>query len=262
MGKNIGRRFFKQGLILMLMVIFLLPLNGYAVDPYRIISEDMRCNAPIWDMSGSYEEFFVDVNMAQDGKGKIIGSGCLDYYYGYGIDFDICFDVKGSIAQKNGIASINLSMKFTGTVDAPAEGLSNQKFKGTQKLTAEINPYNRTLIGTTTVKVNLAGHSANETVSFHEDLPYGMDGTWILEINAVDESGKKKVGSSLLRLANGRNLPFAAQGNYNSKKAETKFNLKGMNNARGCKLSPVIGELNGEIISMTGKVLGQTIKCK
>lgn len=258
--------FLKLGLVL--MAVFLLPLNGFASDTYWIESEDINCNSFIWDMSGSYDNEFLDcdmdLNMSQDGKGKISGYGCVDcdmYFYGYDFDFDFCYDLKGTITQKNGVASVKMSMKISGTVDVPDEGIYNQKFKGSETITAEINPYNQTLIGTAKVQVSIKGHSAKETVEFYEYLPYDMDGNWSLEI-AVDGNGKKMVGDSLLRLANGTMLPFAAKGTYNAKKEESKFSLKGVGNASGAKLSPVIDEWDGEVLSISGKVLGQTIKCK
>lgn len=258
--------FFKLGL--MLMAVFLSPLSGFASDSYWIESEDINCHSFIWDMSGNYDDEFLDcdmeLNMSQDGKGKIVGSGCVEcymYLYGYDFDFDFCYDLKGSITQKNGVASVKLSMNISGSVDVPDEGIYNQKFKGSETITAEINPYNQTLIGTAKVQVSIKGHSSRETVDFYEDLPYDMDGNWSLQIE-VDGNGKKMVGDSLLSLANGTMLPFAAKGTYNVQKEESKFSLKGVGNASGAKLSPVIDEWDGDVLSISGKVLGQTIKCQ
>jgi hypothetical protein len=175
---------------------------------------------------------------------------------------DFCYTLKGKISQKNGVATVKLSMKLTGTVDVPSEGVYDAKIKGTEKITATIDPYYEALTGTVKVKVSIKGVGSEKyTADFYEDLPYGMDGTWELDID-VTSDGKKMVGDSLVWLSNGDLLPFSAKGKYNSKSYETKFTLKGTDNASGCKLSPVINELTDAVVSMTGKVLGQSIKCK
>ncbi len=236
---------------------------------YEIDSNDIPCGALIWDLSGNYSYEFYDcegtINMSQDSKGKITGTGGADCegYFDEGIwmDLDLDWGLKGSIKQKDGIATVKLSMKLTGTVNVPDAG--EYDVKGTEKITAVIDAEEGALIGTMDIKVSIKGFDSmkEKGVDFYEDLPWDMDGSWELDIHGTSD-GKKMVGDSLMWLSNGDTLPFSAKGKYNSKSYETKFTLKGTDNASGCKLSPVINELTDAVVSMTGKVLGQSIKCK
>ncbi len=252
--------FFKQGLMLVVMAVFLLPLNGYAEDYYWIDSDDFDQSPLIWDLTGSYSHELLGCeltfDLSQDVKGKlsgnehVVGIGSLE---GHPVEMNCDLSIKGSIKQKNGAASVKITTKISGTADVPDMDIYGAKISGTKKISATINPYSQTLIGTVQEKISIKGFpSIKKTGDFITELPEGMDGSWSLEIVA-------DAGDGSLWLSNGDLLGFSAQGKYNAKSDETKFTLKGTGNASGCKLSPVIHESTGGVTSIKGKVLGQNI---
>ncbi len=234
-------------------------------DSYLIESNDISCKPRIWDLTGSYTDESSGLDVAfisQDAKGKISGSGYGYEYFDDDVYIDFSYDIKGSIKQKNGVATVKLSLKIYGTLDDPRQGVYDVEFTGKEKVTAVIDPYSQALVGTVQAKLSYKGFGSGTTTdTYTKNLPSGMDGTWSLKID-VDDDGKKLLGNSSLWLSNGTMLPFSAQGKYNAKSDETKFTLKGTGSASGCKLSPVINESTGDVTSITGKVLGQKIKCK
>jgi hypothetical protein len=200
----------------------------------------------------------------QDAKGKITSAGntyCSVYEPGIGtINLDFDYDIKGSIKQRNGVATEKLSIKLKGT--AYVSGYGSLKFSGSEKISAEIDPNDKTIIGTVKVRVCVQKAGCEKfTAYYYDELPVGMDGTWKLDMHTTDDP-KKMVGDSTLTLANDRIIVFSVKGKYNTKKDESKFTLKGENEFKGCKLKLKIDESDGDIISIKGKVLGQKINCK
>jgi len=273
MGAKVMVKFLKQGLILMLGVLLWMPPGLYAYE--RTISwDEITCPTNIWDMTGTYDEEVPEFptcnltyTLAQDAKGKITSSGnaaCSVYEQGVHIDLDFDFDIKGSIKQRNGIATAKLSLKLKGTAHVydNYEDYGSLKFSGSEKITAEVDTIDNTIEGTVKMKVCVqkAG-CASGTASYYDVLPVGMDGTWTLNVEASDDP-KKMVGVSTLTLANDRPIVLSVKGKYNTKKDEIKFTLKGEDEFKGCKLAPKIDESTGDILSIKGKVLGQKIMCK
>ena len=273
MEHKILERVFKQGIMtLVMMLVFLSPINLCAEEFYFNSEYDLPCNASIWDITGSYDDdemldCDLTMNLVQDGKGKITGYGCADCETnidGVWIGIDFCYDVKGSVKQKKRIAEIKMKMKFKGTGDVPSEDLYNLKFNGTEQLKAVINSYAQTIEGMMKVKACIQKVGCEKTeVVFEEDLPYDMDGAWFLDVN-VDDDGKKIIGDAVLTLANGRQLHMAAKGKINTKKEEAKVTFKGLKtdaDAKGNSLQVTVDD-DINIISFKGNVLNQKIQCK
>lgn len=261
MEHKILERVFKQGIMtLVMMLVFLSPMNLCADQLFIDSETDLPCNTSIWDITGNYYDNVLDcylmLTMSQDAKGKITGYGC-DGCSVYGVDLNFCYDIKGKIKQKRGIATVKIKMKINGTVDGA-------KFKGTETVKAEIDPYSQALIGVIKVKACVKGVGCESGKSaFYDDLPYGMDGSWFLEINAYDD-GKKIMGDGLLILANGRQVNMTAKGKINTKKEEAKVKFKGLKtdaDSKGSKLLIKLDE-NDNVLSIKGKVLNQKIQCK
>ena len=266
MENNVIREFFNRGLCLLVMALLLFTLSPNA-QGLEIESGDISGSPKIWDMSGIYsDDAMFDCSMnflvSQDSKGKITGGGnaiCSGYYWEIG-DFyiDLSADIKGSIKQNSGIASVKMAVKFQGTIDVPDYGFYGMKFKGSEKINAEINAQTRTLLGLVKVKacVQKAG-CASETLSFSESLfDNDMLGTWSLNIEDAAS------GTGTLTLSNGDTSNYSFKSKSNAKKHETKIKLKGLGEAKGCKILVSIDDNDGEIISFKGKVLGQKIMSK
>ncbi len=273
--KNRGmQKFLKQGLVLIAMAVLLLPLNGYA-EIYEIDSDDAPCEALLWDITGSYSDELYGcegtLDISQDAKGKITGGGSADCddveieIEGASISVNLNLDwvVTGSIKKKGDATEVSISVKVSGTLDVPAANVSGAKVSGTEKITADIDPDNQTIVGTADVKVSIKGLESItlKDIDFYEDLPVDMDGSWELDIDVTGDV-KKMLGNGQMWLSNGDILPFSAQGSYKEKTDETTFTLKGFDASKGCNLKPVIYEETGDVTTLTGKVLGQSIKCK
>ena len=73
MGHKILGRVFKQGMmVLVMMLIFLSPMNLCAEELYFNSEYDLPCNTSIWDITGNYDNEMLEcdltMNLVQDGK--------------------------------------------------------------------------------------------------------------------------------------------------------------------------------------------------
>ena len=88
-----------------------------------------------------------------------------------------------------------------------------------------------------------------------------MTGEAELEIDVEsDESGKKLEGTGELTLSNGDIYDLYVKGKYNSKKDETKFQIKGVDEStKGIKFKLIINEGSKDMTSIKAKALGQKL---
>ncbi len=94
------------------------------------------------------------------------------------------------------------------------------------------------------------------------DVPDGMTGEAGLSINVEpkNESGKKLEGTGELTLSNGDIYNLSVKGKYKSKKDETKYSLKGVDEpAKGIKLKLKIDEESDNATLIKGKAFGQQL---
>ncbi len=250
MGNNAGPKYWKQIVMLLLLILFLSPRYSYA-DTY---SYDFTGDLSIWDVSGSYTDdamgCSVVLTMNQDTQGKITGGGNAQCSIS-GVDINMTYDIKGSIKKQNSTTTVKASIKFSGGASYMGESF---KFSASEKITAEIDPASEMMYGTIKVKVSVAGERVSETTSFSETLPDDMDGTFDL-IFDVNQAGKGLLGSGNLEISNGETFMFSVKGKTNDKKGESKFSLTG----DGCKLKLTIDAIDDHIRSLKGKVLGQKV---
>lgn len=223
----------------------------------------------IWDVSGTYTDdsigCTIDYIIAQDAKGKITGSGtasCTTTVNVKGIDYDIDIDmdftIKGTVKQTNGVCKVTMNLKFTGTADV--SGYGTVPFRANEKVTAELDPDEEVISGVVKACVSMSGYRYCETVAYSVDVPdEDMDGSATLHFEA-ELDGKKLIGDGTLTLSNDDTYDFTVKGNYNEKKDQSTFSLKGTDSAKGCNLKIKVDEGSGDIDSLKGKVLGQCIK--
>ncbi len=238
-------------LLVVLMVLLSLAQSLFA----KTYSYDLENEGwYIWDLSGTYsEEFFsISYTMAQDGKGKFYGSGSASGNV-LGYDFDMVFDITGTVKQKAGIATVKINFKFKGWV---SDGYEVFKFKATEKITANIDTVNLIMEGI--CKVCISGYGC-DTLDFSMDVPAGMDGsselTWNVDLNAKN----KWSGNAVLTISNDDSYNFTVTGKYNPKKDISDFKLKGFDASKGFKINIKIDESDGNIETLKGKVLGQSL---
>ena len=89
-----------------------------------------------------------------------------------------------------------------------------------------------------------------------------MTGEAVLSIDAeLDENDKKLEGTAELTLYNGDEYSLETKGKYNSKKMETQFQLKGVEEStKGIKIKLKIDEGSDAATFIRGKALGQQLK--
>jgi hypothetical protein len=257
-----------RNLIFVLIVLFL-SQAAMAVGAYTY-----NCNTMyLWDVSGTYDEDYsllddnMDItgsfNIVQDPQGKFSGSGNVGgscYVMGYDVNIDMDMLVTGTITQKNNVATVKMNAKITGTVGI--DGYGSLPFKGTEKITATVDPKSKMMTGKVSVSLRLKGLGTEKvTQGFSEALSDDdMDGsfTMTMDTNLVD--GKKLTGIAQIILSNGDVYDFTAAGKYNPKKNIDTVTLKGIGSIVKSSLKTTANSTNGQIISVSGKVLGQNIK--
>lgn len=249
-------------------MVLLFSSHNLHADSYSYEFEDAS-ELSIWDVSDYVSDSFsdelmecsMDLIVNQDSKGKLTGGGSADCYIyidddGTTIEMKMTYAINGAITQKNGIANVSISIKFRGNAYAMGKEF---KLSASEKVSAEINPYEKTIAGNVKVRVSVAGQRVSDTIHFYEPLPADMDGSFDLSFDA-NQAGKKLLGDASLILSNGDSYPFSVQGKTDVKKNTSQFTLKGDDEyAKGCKLAIKIDENNGDIISLKGKVLGQAL---
>ncbi len=245
-------------LLLLLPLLFLCPqrLSAQTVYNYSFTGD-----LSIWDVSGTYTDDSIggtiNYTIAQDAKGKLTGFGTADVTI-EDVDISMQFDIKGSVKQRNGIATVKLSLKFTGTATYMSE---TYRFRASEKVTAEINTATAVMNGIVKVSVTVQGvGSERETANISMTIPGDMDGSSDLDFE-VNEDGRKLTGTGTLTLSNGETYDFTVSGKFNERKNESTFTFKPADNdAKGCKLKIKINEGTDQISSLKGKVLGQCVK--
>jgi len=205
----------------------------------------------IWDFSGTD---YNGVTLIQDAKGKVTGSGTLDYSSGE-TNLSIPVEIKGKVKGKNNIVSLKYKVKGK---DADGNKLKD-------KVSLELDECILPLTGTMKRKLCAKG-SGCETDTSHVslELPGGMTGKAVLSIDVEpDKNGKKLEGSAELTFSNGEKYPLSAKGKYNSKKGETKFTLKGVDaSTKAIKLKLKIDEESDSAMFIRGKAHNQNLKYK
>ena len=194
----------------------------------------------------------LSYTLIQDSKGKVTGSGTFDYFSDEN-DMSIDVEIKGNVKGKNNIVTLKYKPK-----GKDAEGNKIQS-----DLTLELDESILSLVGLEKMKICGKGTGCEKTeTNVSLAVPDGMTGEAELSIDAtIDKKGKKLERTGELTLSNGDMYNLSAKGKYNSKKDETKFSLKGVNEAtKGIKFKLIINEGSGDMTSINAKVLGQQLK--
>lgn len=249
------RRFVRGSSVLLALLFFSAPPS--IAETY---SFDFEGDLEIWDLSGTYDDYSLGINisydMVQDAQGKITGYGEASGT-SQGVYIETTFDITGSVTQKNGVGIVKLLIKFQGTAEYQGEVY---RFTATEKVTAEIDPLAQTITGEVKVKVSMKGYgSYSDSADFEADLPPDMDGSAAFTFE-VTADGKKLVGTGELVLSNGETYQFSVKGTFKAKTNVSSFKFTGIDSAKKSKLNMQVDEDDGHIIKLSGKILGQKLK--
>ena len=260
MNDEIKKRYNKRFLLLLLIVFFLCPRPSIAqpIDYNFNFTGDLG----IWDITGTYSDDSIGGNISytvtQDTAGKLTGYGTASVS-AFGVDIDMTYDIKGSVKQRNGVATVKLCLNFSGTATYEGETYG---FRAKEQVTAEIDTNIAVMRGIVKVSVTVQGFGSDrETLVFEADIPdVNMDGSFEIDFE-VNDDGRNLTGEGTVTLSNGDTYNFTVKGKINERKNESAFSFNAAdNNAKGCKLKIKVNEGTDQIISLNGKILGQNLK--
>ena len=195
-----------------------------------------------------------------DARGKIAGSGSALIEFPGGAPASVSFAVSGAISSVRGAygtARVALAMKKF-TVAAPYA-----RCAGSLSATLTVSGAGTAMFGTIKGSVSVTDVAGvklvlkiapSELVLAPAVAPPPSD-VWRLDLSLV-HTGAKRAGTAVISLASGRELPCIASGKHAARAGRTSMSLKGTGAARGVSLT---GSIAGGLLSLKGKVLGQTI---
>lgn len=243
-------------LILLLAAIFPVICSAQLFGEYQF---NFTSSFPLWDLSGTYVttdgglERTSNLNVSP--AGVVTGTGTLQYDDS-GISL-VATQASSGRVTANAKLGVRILVNGKGHFDVNSDGLElSGPFKGSLKAT--LNPIERTLNGTLSgtfciPKQGCQTISTNTTLQ----LPAGMDGSWSLTLD-VQTIGNSVIGTAIVLLSNGRELPFDVTGSYSATKSLSKLKLKGTGTAARTALSVAIDN-TGQFVSLKGKLLGQPL---
>ena len=224
-------------------------------------------NVSLWDISGTYSEdlggLTVDYTLSVDPAGKITGYGAANYAGSYGLGIDTTFHVTGTVSTAGSVTRVTLNMTLKGAGQFQGSTIN---FSSSIRENLEIDTEGFAMVGTTSGNVSLSVRGMGnfgEKIPPTEvslDLPYDMDGTWDLTLNATG-SGPKITGTGQIILSNGSVHGFTIAGTYAARTDLAKIALKGMfaNKSLAANLVANFSQAGMNVRSLKGKALGQTI---
>jgi hypothetical protein len=222
--------------------------------PLQSIDLDIPQNAS-GDLHITYDDPY-----SQDGKGKLAGAGMTQVTVtnepDVALSFQGAYQTKGTIKGNNGLTTLRLSSKASGT--AVIEN-ANRKVSVTAAYTITIDSAAGTISGSLKQKASASGlGSANGTDTFQDLIPPELgDGSWTLDVNFGEPNGTKLQGTATVTLATGQVYPFNFTGTFVASTGQTKLSLKGVDAGLGSKLTVTMQ--GSSISTIKGKVAGQII---
>jgi len=224
-------------------------------------------NVPLWDISGTYSEdiggLTVDYTLSVDPSGKITGHGSANYAGTYGIGIDTTFNFTGTVSTAGSVTRVTLNMTMKGSGQFQGSTIN---FSASIKENMEIDADASTMVGTTSGNVALSVRGLGNfgekipATDVSLDLPYDMDGTWDLTLNATG-SGSKITGTGQITLSNGSVYGFTLTGTYATRTDLSKVAMKGTlaNKTMSANIVANFSKAGMNVKSLKGKALGQTI---
>ncbi len=218
-------------------------------------------NTPLWDMSGIYTNN-TDTNDVVIGdilcqaNGQITGFRTENYTNGAD-NAEASGPLIGKVFVRAGTVGANL--KLSGGITGVSGGVD---YTGTYsgKSTDTLNPSTLTIFDSDSTRVCIVGSKCETGTSTDTlPLPAGMDGDWELDIS-IAANGNKRTGTGTLTLSNGRVLTYQIIGSYNTKSQLSKLKLVGEGDAIGTSLSLTADGAGMSLVTLKGKVLGQSLK--
>ncbi|MBI3853805.1 MAG: hypothetical protein HY298_26570 [Verrucomicrobia bacterium] len=244
---------------------------GVAAGPSGMYSYPTFTTPKLWDIAGPYHvrqdidtggsgsiDLEFDINIAQDAKGKLSGTGSTTVTIGTDMVTGT-YTVKGSVKTLNGVGvvSATVSVRGTGTIEG-----APRSYSASIKYALVIDASTKMLVGHAKGKASASGLGSapiDEDIAF--PVPAGMDGSWTLALDIMP-TGTKLDGTASITLSNGRMLPFDLNGSYSGTTDMSKIKLKGTVNgaddATGSKLGLLTGGSAAVLDAVAGKVLGQS----
>jgi hypothetical protein len=238
---------------------------------------------PVWDLSGAYQieqdmigtegtltHVSYSIYIVQDSTGRLRNSDTTTIYVGDNA-MAVKYTVSGTVTRSKDVAKANFSVNLSG--NDTFNGFNRRVHLGAH-YTLQVDEQSLSLTGNGRGSVNLGGLGSgrlNSDVTI--PLPSGATGAWNVQMNilALNRLG----GSGSVTTFNGdpnstpdvtafvRSMPTSLSGSFSDSTGIAKVRLSGSGTtARGTTLNlQFTSDADGnQIVSLSGRVLGQTIK--
>ncbi len=226
--------------------------------------------ATVYDLSGSYqltqqvamaggstETLVLNFSLYQDAAGWLRTSGQTNILVGSN-SVPAKFKVQGRVTGGGGKTTRAVFMvRWQGS---PTNSAGSAPFVVTCNYSLNVTTagLNGTVQGT--ARLGSLGHGKIKSPVSNVPLPPGIDGTWGLQVNAVSYKGF--YGNGGIFLPNGRSLQGSLIGGFSARVGLNWFKVWGMGASHGSVVQVNIYPHRNAPQSLSGNILGQTVKAK
>lgn len=223
---------------------------------------------PVFDLTGNYDvevpigtpglvSGFFGFTMVQNAKGGLNGAG-LTVLSVNGFPVAANYVVTGKVKRSRGLTRATFRILLTG-IGTIAE--QETTFKVT--VLYDVNIDELGVFGEVRTKANFSGFGSGKAVGFIPDefelfLPDGIDGSWLLTLEILP-FGNRLAGTAFITFPTGREFLLDLSGKYNPFTDVAEVKINGIGDSLGTKVKASFVAETGELILMSGKVLGQKV---
>ena len=227
--------------------------------------------APVYDLTGSYQfnhqvlmaggsplDISVCFSVQQDASGWLRGSGVTNIYIGKDL-LTAAYSVNGRVSGGGGkVTRVALSARWVG--QATAGGVNTPSKSVAVSVLYNLNVSSGGLTGAAlgSARFEKLGSGRIKSSISGVPLPSGVDGSWIAEMNFAPPSSLG--GAASVILPNGRNLQTSLAGSPSIRSGLVRARLSGLYGDRGNTLDINFFPDTRVLQSLSGKILGQTVK--
>ena len=244
-----------------------LPVSSFAAAPSgTLIFRFNTNNAPLWDLSGSYEftqqligvdgrpvDVTFGITITQDDRGRISGNEVTIVSVGGNLVGGE-YKVHGKVTGEGGFARLRMHVHIVANGLVVGVDVTRAVFDIDYDAETDMSGgLNGTSKGKATFSTLGSGRITSE---FSTMVPSGMGGAWVLTVNVLPL--KSLPGSGTAVFPSGRIQLLDVNGSYSNRRDETLLRLRGVGPSNGVKFKIMLDGASG-LQWITGKSFGQKI---
>jgi hypothetical protein len=200
------------------------------------------------------------IAFSQDGAGKLKGSGTAEFQVEspiYSGAMTATYQVAGAISSKGGIAKLTFNATLKGSL--PYNG-SVYAVVASAKRSVIVSAPANTITGVAIDSISAGPYKGRETSQILDTagiLPDDGTGSWTLRLDLND---MKTGGTATVNLNSGHQFDFVVKGSVKAGKANLMLAAAPTSpGTKGSSLKVVVDTATGTILSVKGKISGQTV---